>query len=75
MTRVYDLVEEPELPRDVVVRRLRELAARPPMPDPRKIVRSERRTIIGRARLHTILSGLAVALAVGVVWALFWNAG
>lgn len=34
----------------------------------RRKARLERRPIIGRARLHTILSGLAVALAVGVAW-------
>lgn len=68
MTRVYDLVEEPELPRDAVVRRLRELAARPAMPDPRKAIRTERRPISGRA-IRITVQFAAVALFLSAVWA------
>lgn len=70
MARIYDLLDEPELPRDAVVRRLRELSVRDPMPDPRKIVHTQRWMPVNLIR--TIAQFIACALFVSVFAALWW---
>lgn len=66
MARVYDLIEEPPMPRDAVVARLRELAARPALPDPRTVPFTV--PTITKARWHTILSGVVLVAFLGLIW-------
>lgn len=70
MARIYDLLEEPELPRDAVIRRLRELAVREPMPDPRSVPFAPRRMPVNLIR--TLAQFIACALFVSAFAALWW---
>jgi len=66
MTRVLDILETPRHPHEVITERLRELACREPMPDPRAVPFNV--PTVSKARWHTVGS-LVVALGfIGLIW-------
>lgn len=66
MSRVLDLLDTPRSEHDAVIERLRELACRPRMPDPRTVPFTV--PTVSKARWHTITSLIATASFVGLIW-------
>lgn len=73
MSRVLDLLDEPITPRDAVIARLRELAARPPMPDPRQTPFYVPH--VGRREMGDLTKGLIILAAIIGMWVLAAKAG
>lgn len=66
-----DILDYPIPDHETARERYRDLAARPVMPDPRSVPFDPRPA---RFAIRTIVQFAAVALFLGAIWALFWNA-
>lgn len=68
MTRVLDILDTPRHPREVIAERLRDLAARPAMPDPRQTPTTE--YVITRRELGDLTKGLLLLAGIIGLWVL-----